>query len=62
LVFDMVYDPVETPLLLAARAAGVIAIDGLEMLVGQAATAFEAFFGQPAPRGHDAELRASLTS
>jgi shikimate dehydrogenase len=30
------------------------------MLIGQAAVAFERFFGQPAPRAHDAELRAML--
>ena len=62
LVFDMVYDPVETALLRAARTAGVRGVDGLEMLVGQAATAFTAFFGREAPREHDAELRTLLTS
>lgn len=61
-VFDMVYTPLETPLLAAARLHGKRAIDGLTMLVGQAAAAFEFFFGQPAPREHDAELRALLTA
>jgi shikimate dehydrogenase len=60
-VYDVVTDPVETPLLAAARAAGLPTIDGLAMLIGQAAAAFETFFGQPAPRQHDAELRALLT-
>jgi shikimate dehydrogenase len=32
------------------------------MLVGQAALAFELFFDAPAPREHDAELRALLTA
>jgi shikimate dehydrogenase len=32
------------------------------MLIGQAALAFELFFGQPAPREQDAELRALLTA
>ncbi|MBA3895636.1 MAG: shikimate dehydrogenase [Sphingomonadaceae bacterium] len=61
-VFDMVYSPVETPLLAQARALGLRTIDGLQMLVGQAAAAFELFFGRTAPREHDAELRALLTS
>lgn len=59
-VFDMVYAPLETPLLAAARARGLRTIDGLSMLIGQAAAAFELFFGTPAPREHDAELRVLL--
>lgn len=62
LVFDMVYAPLETPLLAAARATGRKPADGLVMLVGQAASAFERFFGKAAPREHDAELRAILTA
>lgn len=61
-VFDMVYNPLETELLRTAREAGCRAVDGLAMLVGQAAAAFEKFFGAPAPRRHDAELRALLTA
>lgn len=61
-VYDIVTHPADTPLLQAARAAGLRTIDGLEMLIGQAAVAFEKFFGVPAPREHDAELRALLTS
>ncbi len=61
LVYDIVYAPLETPLLATARAQGLEVIDGLSMLVGQAAEAFAAFFGQAAPRRHDAELRALLT-
>ncbi|HEV2079144.1 MAG TPA: shikimate dehydrogenase [Allosphingosinicella sp.] len=60
--FDMVYSPPETQFLAAAREKGATAIDGLAMLMGQAAPAFELFFGQPAPRQHDAELREFLTS
>ena len=60
LVFDMVYAPLETPLLAQARALGLRTIDGLEMLVGQAAQAFEYFFGVAPPRERDAELRALL--
>lgn len=60
-VYDIVTHPLDTPLLQAARAAGLRTIDGLAMLIGQAAVAFEMFFGQPAPRQHDAELRTRLT-
>ena len=62
IVYDAVYAPLETPLLAEARARGHRTIDGLAMLVGQAAVAFRLFFGQPAPRAQDAELRAILTA
>jgi shikimate dehydrogenase len=48
-VFDMVYEPRETPLLAAARAKGCVAIDGVEMLVAQAVGQFEAWTGLSAP-------------
>ena len=50
-VVDFVYrgDAGGTPLLAAARSAGVPAIDGLELLVGQGALSFEQFTGRPAP-------------
>jgi shikimate dehydrogenase len=60
-VFDMVYDPLRTRLLTAARGLRFGVVDGLEMLLGQAASAFELLFGAPAPRQHDAELRELLT-
>jgi shikimate dehydrogenase len=59
-VFDMVYAPLETDLLAAARRKGFRTVDGLVMLIGQAARAFEFFFGQPAPRHYDPELRELL--
>ncbi|WP_336962003.1 shikimate dehydrogenase [Sphingobium aquiterrae] len=59
-VYDIVYAPLETPLLAQARALGLKTIDGLEMLIGQAALAFDIFFDAQAPREHDAELRALL--
>lgn len=62
LVFDMVYAPLETPLLAAARGCGLATIDGLEMLVAQAATAFTLLFGAAAPRAIDVELRRMLTA
>ena len=60
-VYDIVTNPLETPLLAGAGARGFETIDGLAMLIGQAAVAFEKFFGQPAPRAHDGELRELLT-
>jgi shikimate dehydrogenase len=60
IIFDMVYAPLETPLLAAARHEGFATIDGLQMLVAQAAEAFQLIFGQPAPRHHDEELKALL--
>jgi len=60
IVYDLVYVPRETPLLAEARARGHEAIDGLAMLIGQAAVAFERFFGAPPPREDDAELREMI--
>ncbi|MDZ4308485.1 shikimate dehydrogenase [Allopontixanthobacter sp.] len=60
IVYDIVTDPVETEFLIGARAAGFRTVDGLSMLIGQAAAAFELFFGVAPPRECDAELRAAL--
>lgn len=60
LVFDMVYAPIDTALLSASRNAGHRTADGLVMLIGQAARAFELFYGAPAPRANDDELRGLL--
>lgn len=62
IVCDLVYHPLETPLLKEARRLGMRTVDGLAMLIGQARFAFEYFFGRPAPREHDSELRRRLTS
>lgn len=59
-VYDIVYAPLETPLLAAARARGMETVDGLEMLIGQAALAFELFFGAEPPRDQDDALRDLL--
>lgn len=45
-VMDMFYKPIVTPFLEQARGLGRPVVDGLEMLIGQAAPSFEAFFGQ----------------
>jgi len=44
-VFDLVYVPAETPLVAAARARGLRAANGSEMLIAQAAIAFERWTG-----------------
>jgi shikimate dehydrogenase len=62
LVYDIVYTPLHTPLLQQAADLGLDTLDGLEMLVGQAAVAFELFYGQAPPREHDEALRAMLVS
>ncbi|KMS54093.1 shikimate dehydrogenase [Sphingobium cupriresistens] len=59
-VYDIVYAPLETGLLKTAKARGLKTLDGLEMLIGQAALAFDIFFDAQAPRDLDAELRALL--
>ncbi|MCD2323523.1 shikimate dehydrogenase [Sphingomonas sp. IC-56] len=61
-VYDAVYAPLETPLLAQARERELDTVDGLEMLVGQAALAFEMFFGAEPPRDRDDELRTLLTA
>jgi shikimate dehydrogenase len=45
IVFDLVYVPAETPLLAAARGRGLRAANGSEMLIAQAAIAFERWTG-----------------
>ncbi len=45
LVNDIVYAPLETPLLARARARGNLAVDGLGMLLHQARPGFAAWFG-----------------
>lgn len=50
-VADLVYHPLDTPLLKAAREAGAEAVGGLGMLVHQAALALERWTGERAPVG-----------
>ena len=58
-VFDVVYTRSETHLLAQARARGATVVDGLSMLVRQAAVAFELWTGERAPLEvmHDAIAR-----
>ncbi len=60
IVYDIVYAPLITPLLAQAEDRGLECVDGLEMLVGQAALAFELFFGKEPPRDRDDVLRERL--
>ncbi len=56
-VFDIVYSPLETPLLMAARARGARTIDGLEMLMQQAVPGYLAWLGTRADADDDLRLR-----
>lgn len=58
-VVDLVYHPADTPLLTAARAKGALVVNGLGMLLHQAARSFSLWTGQPAPV--DA-MRAAVTT
>ena len=49
-VYDLIYNPAETPLMIAARHSGLEAANGLGMLVEQAALSLERWTGQPVPR------------
>ncbi len=48
-VFDLVYNPADTPLIRLARQAGINVITGVEMFVQQGARQFEIWTGKPAP-------------
>ena len=48
-IMDMTYKPVITSFLQAGREAGLVTVDGLAMLIGQAAPSFEAIFGVAPP-------------
>ena len=56
-VMDMTYKPLATSFLTAARERGLLTVDGLAMLIGQAAPSFEALFRRPPP---PLDLRALL--
>lgn len=58
LVADLVYRPLETPLLREARARGLVTVDGLGMLLHQAAPGFRSWFGTD-PHVDD-DLRAAV--
>ena len=58
-VNDIVYVPLETPLLAAARARGSVTVDGLDMLLHQARPGFGAWFNVAMPKVSPALRRAA---
>ena len=48
-MFDLVYNPIDTPLIRLARQQGIAVITGVEMFVQQGARQFEIWTGKPAP-------------
>jgi 3-dehydroquinate dehydratase/shikimate dehydrogenase len=49
IVFDLVYNPIDTPFIRMAREKGIPVITGVEMFVHQGARQFEIWTGKPAP-------------
>ncbi|WP_170001671.1 shikimate dehydrogenase family protein [Pseudopontixanthobacter vadosimaris] len=62
IVYDIVTSPPRTPFLEQGAAAGFRTVDGLSMLIGQAAAAFALFFGQAPDRTTDGDLCAMLAA
>ncbi|HEY1494809.1 MAG TPA: shikimate dehydrogenase, partial [Candidatus Solibacter sp.] len=50
IVFDMVYNPLETVLVQHAKEQGKIVVPGLDMFIEQAVRQFEIWTGEAAPR------------
>jgi shikimate dehydrogenase len=61
-VFEMVYNPLVTPLVSEARRRGLRVFDGLTMLIEQAAMSFVTFFNRGIDHGQRAEVRKVLES
>ena len=59
-VFDLIYNPAMTQLLLDAQDRGLIWANGLGMLVAQAKAAAERFLGTPIPDGRVEEITARM--
>ena len=57
LVYDLVYNPIETRLMQEAKKAGVTAINGLEMIIRQGSRQFKTWTGNEAPVD---EMRAAV--
>lgn len=60
IIYDIVTNPSETALLCEARACGLRCFDGIDMLIGQARSAFALFYGAEAPQSEDETLKAML--
>jgi shikimate dehydrogenase len=59
-IFDAIYSPIETPLMVRAEAAGLTRITGFDLFLGQAIDAFEIFTGHDLPAPLLTELETSL--
>lgn len=60
ILYDIVTNPSETPFLSAGRARGLSCFDGIDMLIGQARSAFALFYGVEAPHSEDNKLKVML--
>jgi len=56
LVYDLVYQPILTPLLAQSKELGLVSLGGLDMLISQAKPCFIAFFGIDPPSDNTAKL------
>ncbi len=59
-VLDLIYNPARTALLQQAQARGLVAVNGLYMLVAQAAEASEWFTGRPVPPERLTQIHRAL--
>ena len=60
-VFDVVYNPARTELILQAERRGIVAVGGLSMLVAQAAKGFEHFTGDSYEEGCIEKITALIS-
>ena len=61
-VFDLIYNPARTALMIEAEKLGIIAVGGISMLVAQAAKAFEHFTGDDYEAGIIESITSSITA
>jgi shikimate dehydrogenase len=59
-IFDAIYSPIETPLMVRAASAGLARITGFDLFLGQAIDAFEIFTGHDLEPQLVTELETSL--
>ena len=59
-VFDLIYNPAKTQLLLDGEKRGLLWANGLGMLVAQAKAAAELFLGRPIPDGRVADITREI--
>ncbi len=60
IIFDVVYNPVETLLMKKARKDGAEVIDGIDMLINQAALSFESWFGIMPPADCIEDIKSDI--